>query len=77
MPPVSHSLIQSCDFLDHGSLTLGTTIDKAIYLFTALENACRVQLMAEAAAANGIQKVLIDEEDAAFSAATLADPKML
>lgn len=32
--------------------------------------------MAEAAAANGIQKILIDEEDAAFSAATQQDPEI-
>jgi hypothetical protein len=32
--------------------------------------------MAEAAAANGIQKVTIDEEDAAFSAATQRDPEV-
>ncbi|KAF8518472.1 class II aldolase/adducin N-terminal [Gautieria morchelliformis] len=59
---------------NHGSLTLGTTVDEAVHLFTVLENACRVQLMAEAAAANGVQKVTIDEEDAAFSAATQHDP---
>jgi len=58
---------------NHGGLTLGATVDEAVYLFFALENACRVQLMAEAAAANGIQKNIIDPEDAAFTAATLRD----
>jgi len=55
-------------------LTLGKTVDEAIHLFVALENACRVQLLAEAAAANGIPKRIIDEQDAAFTAATLQDP---
>lgn len=33
--------------------------------------------MAEAAAANGLQKCFIDDEDAAFSAKTLGDPEVL
>ncbi|KAF8575494.1 aldolase [Ramaria rubella] len=61
---------------NHGSLTLGSTVDEAVHIFTALENACKVQLMAEAAAANGLQKNIIDPEDAAFTAATLADPEI-
>ncbi|GJJ08672.1 hypothetical protein Clacol_002891 [Clathrus columnatus] len=59
---------------NHGSLTLGQTVDEAIHLFTALENACRVQLMAEAASVNGLSKRIIDEEDAAYTAAVLQDP---
>lgn len=33
--------------------------------------------MAEAAGANGIPKVIIDEKDAAFTSAVLADPENL
>lgn len=33
----------------HGLLTVGTTIESCIFWFIALENACRVQLIAEAA----------------------------
>jgi len=61
---------------NHGSLTLGDTVDEAVHLFFALENACYVQLMMEAAAANGNQKNIIDEEDAAFTANVLQDPNI-
>ncbi|KAF8507569.1 class II aldolase/adducin N-terminal [Hysterangium stoloniferum] len=58
---------------NHGALTLGNTVDEAMHLFRGLENACQVQLMVEAAAANGIPKQIIDDADAAYSNATLAD----
>ena len=48
-------------------------MDEAVCLFVALENACRVQLLVEAAAANGIPKRIIDDQDAAFTAATVQD----
>jgi ribulose-5-phosphate 4-epimerase/fuculose-1-phosphate aldolase len=60
-----------CILQNHGLLTLGSTVDEAVYLFSALENQCKVQLMVEAAAANGIKKCLIDAEDAAFTANTI------
>ncbi|KIJ51034.1 hypothetical protein M422DRAFT_74399 [Sphaerobolus stellatus SS14] len=59
---------------NHGSLTLGETVDEAIHLFFALENACKGQLLLEAAAANGLQKKLIDPEDAAFTAKAIQKP---
>lgn len=50
---------------------MGSTVDEAAYLFSALENQCKVQLMVEAAAANGIPKHVIDADDATFTAQTI------
>ena len=52
-------------------LPVGTTVDEAIYFFSALERLCKVQLLAEAAEANGIPKTLISNEDAEFTAKTI------
>jgi len=59
---------------NHGILTLGQTVDEAVHLFYVLENACKGQLLLEAAAANGLKKSIIEPEDAAFTANTLQDP---
>ncbi|GFZ51942.1 Meiotically up-regulated gene 14 protein [Saitozyma sp. JCM 24511] len=56
---------------NHGLLTLGHTVDECAYLFSALDKQCKVQLMIEAAAAGGIKKSIIDDEDAKFTAATI------
>ncbi|KAF4301124.1 putative class II aldolase adducin domain containing protein [Botryosphaeria dothidea] len=42
---------------NHGLLTVGHTVDEAAYLYTLMERSCEVQLMVEAAAANGVPKV--------------------
>jgi len=60
-----------CILQNHGLLTLGGTVDEAAYLFSALDKQCKVQLMIEAAAANGIKKTVIDDEDAQFTANTI------
>lgn len=54
-------------FADHGLLTVGTTVDEACYLYTLMERSCEVQLLVEAAAANGIPKVYVPEESARYS----------
>ncbi|GAA6005353.1 hypothetical protein JCM10207_002948 [Rhodosporidiobolus poonsookiae] len=59
---------------NHGLLTLGDSVFDCVYLFSLLERLCKMQLMVEAAEANGIKKTLIADEDAAFTAATLQDP---
>lgn len=58
-------------------LPVGNTVDEAVYLFSLLENQCRVQLLAEAASngVSGLQKTLISKEDAEFSASTLTYPE--
>lgn len=56
----------------HGLLTLGETIDSAVCRFIMLEEQCRVQLMADAAAvARGIKPLIIDEAAADFTAKIL------
>lgn len=42
--------------------------------FRLVENTCRVQLLVESAQAGGLRKNIIDDEDAAFTAATLTHP---
>ncbi len=51
--------------MNHGLLTVGKTVDEAAFLFRVMEKSCEVQLLAEAAAANGIEKKLISDEEAA------------
>ncbi|KAK4689326.1 hypothetical protein P7C73_g787, partial [Tremellales sp. Uapishka_1] len=60
-----------CILQNHGLLTLGHTVDEAVYLFSALDKQCKCQLMIEAASASGIKKTVIDDKDAAFTAATI------
>jgi len=62
---------------NHGLLTVGGTVDEAAYLFTLMERSCEVQLMVEAAAANGLEKVLVDEEAAAYTFKMASDPEAL
>ena len=52
-------------------------MDEAAYLYTLMERSCEVQLMVEAAAANGIQKVYVDDEAAAFTFKMSSDPEAL
>jgi ribulose-5-phosphate 4-epimerase/fuculose-1-phosphate aldolase len=59
---------------NHGLLTLGDTPDEVAYLFSALDKQCHIQLMLEAAEANGIKKNIIDDDDAKFTAATIQTP---
>lgn len=59
---------------NHGLITLGSTVDEVAYLFSALEKQCHIQLMQEAAEANGLKKRVIDDEDAKFTANTIQNP---
>lgn len=62
---------------NHGLLTVGGTVDEACYLYTLMERSCQVQLLAEAAAANGIPKVYVPEEAAKFTFESASDPEAL
>ncbi|KAL1749262.1 class II aldolase/adducin N-terminal [Schizophyllum fasciatum] len=68
---------RTCILQNHGLLTLGDTVDEAVFVFGVLERVCQVQLLAEAAAANGLPKHLIGREEAAFTAATFQDKNLL
>ena len=62
---------------NHGLLTVGSTVDEAAYLYTLMERSCEVQIMAEAAAANGIPKVLVDDHAAEYTFKMSSDPDTL
>ncbi|KAI4523240.1 arad-like aldolase/epimerase [Schizophyllum commune Loenen D] len=68
---------RTCILQNHGLLTIGDTVDEAVFTFGVLERVCQVQLLAEAAAANGIPKTLIGKEEAEFTASTFQDKDLL
>ena len=62
---------------NHGLLTVGETVNEACFLMTLLEGACRTQILAEAAAANGIPKIMVSEESARYTFENSSDPETL
>ncbi|KAG7085535.1 hypothetical protein E1B28_003093 [Marasmius oreades] len=68
---------RNCILRNHGLVTLGSTVDEAVYMYGLLDKHCKIQLMVEAAAANGLKKVPISEEDAKYNSETEADPEAL
>ncbi|KAK2685760.1 hypothetical protein QWA68_015837 [Fusarium oxysporum] len=62
---------------NHGLLTVGTTVDEACFLMTLMERASQCQLLAEAAAANGIPKVLISDASAKYTFENSSHPETL
>jgi ribulose-5-phosphate 4-epimerase/fuculose-1-phosphate aldolase len=67
---------KGCILRNHGLLTVGQTVDEAAFLYKSMETNCHVQLLAEAAAANGIPKVLITDEEAIFNFNLESDPEI-
>lgn len=59
------------------SQTVGGTVDEAAYLYTLMERSCEIQLMVEAAAANGVPKVYVDDAAAAYTYKMASDPESL
>lgn len=51
----------------HSNLTCGGTVDEAAGLFIALERVCQSQILADSAAANGLKKTFIGEEEASYT----------
>lgn len=49
---------------NHGTFTVGSTIEEACFLTTLMEGTSQCQLIAEAAAANAIPKKYVPEESA-------------
>ena len=62
---------------NHGLLTVGHTVDEAAFLFLSMEHACQGQLLAEAAAANGLKKILISDEEAEYNFKMESDQESL
>jgi ribulose-5-phosphate 4-epimerase/fuculose-1-phosphate aldolase len=61
---------------NHGLLTVGHTVEAAVFWFVSLEKSCQAQLMADAAAAGrGGETVKIEEEDARFTYKTVGSPR--
>ncbi|KAL4787719.1 class II aldolase/adducin N-terminal [Aspergillus varians] len=64
----------ACILQNHGLITCGSTVDEAAFLFYNLDQSCRGQLLAEAAAANGLQKKIIPHDVAQYSATSMQSP---
>lgn len=60
---------------NHGILTVGRSVDEAAFWFLSLERTCQAQLLADAAAAGGYEKILIDEDEAAYTATQVGGPE--
>ncbi|KAM3065344.1 hypothetical protein ACMFMG_011532 [Clarireedia jacksonii] len=57
---------------NHGPLTVGETIESAVFWFVSLEKCCHAQLLADAAAGGrGGETIKIAEEDAAYTYKTV------
>ncbi|KAI0096484.1 arad-like aldolase/epimerase [Daldinia grandis] len=63
--------------MNHGLLTVGSTVDEAGFMFGLLDRACAMQLQVEAAAANGIAKNVISDEEAAYNFKMASEPNAL
>jgi ribulose-5-phosphate 4-epimerase/fuculose-1-phosphate aldolase len=61
--------------INHGLLTVGGTIEEAVFWFVSLEKCCHAQLMADAAAAGrGGETVKIGDEEARFTYKSVGTP---
>jgi len=61
--------------INHGLLTVGGTIEEAVFWFVSLEKCCHAQLMADAAAkGRGGETVKISDEDAQFTYKSVGTP---
>ncbi|KAH8805492.1 L-fuculose-phosphate aldolase [Xylogone sp. PMI_703] len=60
---------------NHGLLTVGNSVDEAAFWFLSLDKSCMAQLLADAAAAgSGNKKILINDEEAAYSYEQVGTP---
>jgi len=57
---------------NHGLLTVGNTVEEAVFWFVSLEKCCHAQLLADAAAGGrGTETVKIDPEEARYTRGTV------
>lgn len=62
--------------INHGLLTVGKTIEEAVFWFVSMEKCCHAQLLADAAAGGrGGETVKIHEEDAKVTYKTVGSPR--
>jgi len=61
---------------NHGLLTVGGSVDEAAFWFISLDKTCHAQLLADAASAgSGNKKILINDEEAAFTYEQVGGPE--
>lgn len=66
---------KACILQNHGLLTVGHSIEAAVFWFCSLEKCCRAQLMADAAAGSRDEETIKDNhEDAAYMRKAIAAP---
>lgn len=62
--------------VNHGILTVGKTVEEAVFWFLSMEKCCQAQLMADAAAGGrGGETRKIGDEEAAFTYKTVGTPR--
>ncbi|KIN04194.1 hypothetical protein OIDMADRAFT_102483 [Oidiodendron maius Zn] len=67
---------KACILQNHGLLTVGQSVDEAAFWFMSLENSCHAQLLVDAAeAGSGRKKIIINDEEAAFTYEQVGGPK--
>lgn len=59
---------------NHGLLTVGQTVEAAVWWFITMERTCQSQLLAEAAVAGACRPIVIDEENAAATYQQVGSP---
>ena len=62
---------------NHGMITCGQTVDEAAFLFIALDRCCHSQMMANAAAGPGWEKVYIGKEEAEMTHKKSGNPSKM
>ena len=61
---------------NHGLLTVGETIEAAVFWFVQLDKCCHAQLLADAAAGGcGQETIKIHDDDAAYTYKTIGVPR--
>lgn len=61
--------LQAAILMNHGLLTVGSTVDEASFLFGLLDRSCAIQLQIEAACVGSpaLKKHIISDEEAAYN----------
>lgn len=62
---------------NHGLLTVGSTVDEAAYLYTAMERLCQAQLLVDAARREGKQPEIVSHKEANYTFEKASDPDSL
>lgn len=61
---------------NHGLLTVGRSVEEAVFWFVSMDKCCHAQMLAEAAAGSRGQKpIVIDDEDAVYTYKTVGTPR--